>query len=309
MRITPFLLLLLLPLKFLGQINPADSTVQVVAYWDKSEKHTYILTWQKLKVTGKDTIITQDIRYKADVSVLDSTANSYTVEWKYRDYSFGNTTGKQIEQSGMGSVIQSFQNTPARFKTDETGSFKELLNWEEIRDKFKGSFDFIRQTLKLPEEFAAFSENGLSRSSIEEIAIKDIQLFHMFYGIKLNLGVPVEEQIDSGNERIGPLKSDISLLLEQIDFKESLYKLTYYQSYDEATISKTLMPFVLSMLPDAVSDKEKQKINGTKFKSLEDFHMSVNHDSGWPISMLYDRIITFENNEQAIERRTIKFVD
>lgn len=309
MRFTVLVLLFLFPFKFFGQINPADSTVQVVAYWDKAEKHTYALTWQKMKVTGKDTVITQDIRYKADVTVLDSTTNSYIVEWKYKDYSFGNITGKQIEQSGMGSVIQSFQNTAARFTTDETGSFKELVNWEEIRDKFKSSFDFIKSTLKLPGDFPVMNEDGLSRTNIEEIAIKDIQLFYMFYGIKLNLGVPIEEQVDNGNELTGPLKSDISLLLEQIDFENNLYKLTYYQSYDEATIARTLLPLISSMLPDAVSDTEKQKLSTFKFKSFEDFYFCLMHDSGWPASMTYDRVITFENNEQGIERRTVNFTE
>ena len=305
MRSIGLLLLLLLPLKFFGQINPADSTVQVIAYWDKAEKHTYALTYQKLKVTGNDTIVTQDIRYKADISIIESAATGYTVEWKYRDYSFGNTTGKQIEESGMGSAIKLFQNIPVRFTTDENGTFKELLNWEEVRDKLKSSMDIAKNTLKLPEAFSALNEKLLTRADVEDIAIKDVQLFYMFYGQKLNLGVPIEEQVDSGNEITGPVKSDISLLLELIDFEESWYKVSYYQSYDEVAINKVMLPLVISMLSGIIKSSETEDVNKIKFKSFEDFYGSVLHDSGWPISTAYDRIVTLDNDEQAIERRTI----
>lgn len=307
MRFIGLLLPLLLPFKFFGQINPADSTVQVIAYWNKAERHTYDLTYQKLKVVGKDTIITQNIRYKADVEVVDSTANSYTVQWKYRDYSFGNVTGKQIEENGMGSIIKMFQNIPVLFTTDENGAYKELLNWEEISNKFKKSIDFGKNTLKLPIELSAFSEKMFTRADIEDIAIKDIQLFYMFYGLKLNLGVPIEEQADSGNEITGPIKSDISLLLEQINFQDSFYHVSYYQSFDEAAISKAMLPVIISMLSGIVTDK--QNINEIKFKSFEDFYGSTLHDSGWPVSTTYDRIVTLDDDSQGIERRTILLVE
>jgi hypothetical protein len=308
MRVVGLLLFLFFPIKFFGQINPADSTVQVIAYWDKAERHTYALTWQKLKVTGKDTVVTMDISYKADMTVTDSTASGYTVEWKYKDYSFGNSTGKKIEESGMGSMVKSIQNKPVHFTTDENGSFTALTNWEEIRDMFKETIDFAASALKLPEEYKAYT-NNLTRSHIEELTIKDVQIFCMFYGVKLNLGVPIENEVDGGSDATGSIKSDVSLLLQAIDFDESLYEVSFYQNYDEAAIQKLLGTLLDPLLTGVVPDNEKDKFSKMKFSSFEDFYNAVFHDSGWPVSMQHDRVVMFENNEQGIERRTIQLVE
>lgn len=80
MKIYLAVIVLLFSLTVKSQINPADSTVQVVAYWNKNETQTFELRHTKSKIKGNDTIITSNISYKADVTVLDSTATSYTIQ-------------------------------------------------------------------------------------------------------------------------------------------------------------------------------------------------------------------------------------
>lgn len=308
MRIYIFLFILIFPWLAYTQINRADSTVQVIAYWSKGEKHSYNLSYDKFKVVGTDTLTTQDIKYKADFTVIDSTSSGYLIEWKYRDYSFGNVTGKEIEQNGMGSIIKVFEKTPILFLTDQNGSFIELKNWEEVRDKFKSVVEIAKNTLKLPEEYTAFTSN-LTREHIEELTIKDVQMFCMFYGLKLNLGVPIEKQFDSGNETTGPIISDISLLLQEIDFEEELYNISFYQNYDQAAIQKSLASLLSPLLSGVLDKKGLDAVATIKFKSFEDFYTGIFHDSGWPVSMQYDRVIVTEKDEEGIERRTIQLAE
>ena len=47
--------ILLAALNIYGQINMADSTVQVIGYWDNNEKQLYEVTHEKFRVQSFDT--------------------------------------------------------------------------------------------------------------------------------------------------------------------------------------------------------------------------------------------------------------
>lgn len=48
--------LLLLIIRVNCQINIADSTTQVIGFWDINEKQTYLVSNEKLKIQEDDTI-------------------------------------------------------------------------------------------------------------------------------------------------------------------------------------------------------------------------------------------------------------
>lgn len=289
----------------LAQINAADSTVQVVGYWNKNEKHTYDIKFEKFKIKDKDTITLQDIRYKADIEVTDSTENTYTVEWKYKQYSFGNATGRQIAENCISGIIKLFENQVIRFNTDENGSFKTLLNWEELRDKLNAALEALKSAKSYDVEATFLTSLPLNKEGIEDAVLKDMQLFYLFYGIKLQLGVALEQQINTGNSITGSIKSDTSLVLKSINYKEMLYNITYYQGFDAEAISK-LTPIIAFMLADTIfKGSQYYETGNVKIQGLEDFYDVYMHDSGWPLKISYDHVALLPNKEQVIERRTV----
>ena len=64
-----------------GQISVKDSTVQVIGYWAKQETQSYNISYNKFKIKSKDTISRELMNYEVDIKIIDSTANSYTIEW------------------------------------------------------------------------------------------------------------------------------------------------------------------------------------------------------------------------------------
>lgn len=57
----------------IGQINMADSTVQVITYWDKGEQQNYTVTHEKIRLQETDTILREFTTYDVEVTVLDQT--------------------------------------------------------------------------------------------------------------------------------------------------------------------------------------------------------------------------------------------
>ena len=66
-----------------GQINMADSTAQVITYWEKGEKQNYSVTTEKIRITGSDTTSREMMTYDVEITVLNSSDKSYMIEWYY----------------------------------------------------------------------------------------------------------------------------------------------------------------------------------------------------------------------------------
>ena len=73
--------LFLLSSTLFGQIHIQDSMVQVIGYWSKQDTQSYAISYEKIKIKNKDTISRELMNYEVDITILDSTANSYTKEW------------------------------------------------------------------------------------------------------------------------------------------------------------------------------------------------------------------------------------
>lgn len=310
MRILFLLLFVFMANSCIAQINHADSTVQVVGYWNKNERHSYSFRFEKFKVMDKDTTMIHDIRYNGDLEVVDSTERSYTCNWKYKQYSFGNVTGRQIADNGISGLIKLFENQTIKFETDENGSFRTLLNWEELRDKIRNALDALKNTNQVSPEISFLLQQPLDKQSIENTVLKDIQQFYLFYGIKLYIGVPVEQQVDTGSSSTGPITSDTSLLLTNIDFKEKFYNITYYQGFDAESITKLTATIALLLKgTDSFQHTQDSEKKDVEVQGFEDFYEATMHDSGWPLKMIYNRIVSLHDGEQIVERRTITLLE
>ena len=118
----------LLSVNMYGQINEKDSTVQVVAYWSKLDQQSYNVSYEKIKIKSSDTISKELMKYEVDVKIIDATENSYTTEWFYKNFTIdtdNELVKKLTSLSDDMSVI---------IKTDELGSFVEIVNWKDVKE-------------------------------------------------------------------------------------------------------------------------------------------------------------------------------
>ena len=86
MKILITITIAFLPFFLLAQIDSKDSTVQVVAYWELGEEYIYEVNYDTYQVENGDTSSLHLITYEVVVSVKDSTAENYLVEWQYKNF-------------------------------------------------------------------------------------------------------------------------------------------------------------------------------------------------------------------------------
>ncbi|MDX9846850.1 MAG: hypothetical protein RBT74_07710 [Tenuifilaceae bacterium] len=290
---------LLAALAAVGQINIADSTMQVVGYWDMNESLTYVVYNQSVRTQGADTLLNEYTRYEVDVTIVDSTENSYTIKWHYRDYFI------ETDNEVMKRLSSIFEDMSVLIKTDELGSFLEIINWEEIKTFMLITTALMREEFKeIPnmDQFIAHYEALYStKEAIQNSAIDEIHQYYYFHGLNYKLHEEYNSQSTIQNRFGGePFNADITFWLDDInpDDNNAIFRMTQVVDSDELT--NATFEYLTSMA----------NMLGTPPSSRDDFPALTNeitrasriHGSGWVIYSIDTKEVKAENVLQVDTR-------
>ena len=282
-----------------AQINTSDSTVQVVAYWSKNEKQTYSFINEKIKVVDNDSTIKETIKYKVDITILDSTDTGYTIEWKYRGFEASNNV--EIIQD----ITALYNGLSIKFTTDEIGSFQELLNLNEIKEYQKKAFDLLAEKADNPttrKTMEAFRIKITSDSSIVEYSLKDINIFHSFFGIAIGLNETIEESIEEEQPLGEPISTLITIALDEVYIEDASYVIKYWQEFEKEGVKNLLKGFISDFMKTTEMNEMDNSISDI---NLTDYYGAHMHETGWPLFSRFQRTVTV-NGVQSLEVKTIE---
>ena len=285
-----------------GQINIKDSTVQVVAYWSKLDKQSYNISYEKLKIKSNDTISREFMKYEVDVKVIDSTENSYTIEWFYKNFTIDtdNELVKKLTSiSNEMSVI---------IKTDELGAFVEVINWKDVKDYLTEVTKKLENELKDIPNYKKIIANVMNvystKESIEANAVKDAIQFYSFHGVKYKLGEELEGKFEVANNFGGkPFETDVTFSLDEINSEEGNSIIRMKQTVNSKQLTDETYNYLkkIGTFGDNIPERKD-------FPSLtnETWTASrVHGETGWIIYSIETKEIKAEESTN-IEERIIK---
>ncbi len=281
----------LMIIKTYGQINMNDSTVQVIGYWDKNDKQTYIVTNESYKVKDSDTTSRESYKYTVDITIIDSTANSYTIDWFYHDYDI-KADNELIKK--LSSIVEDMTVT---INTDGLGAFKEVKNWKDIRDYiFKATKMLKQETKDIPNfknVIKQIEDMYSTKESIEAAAIKEIQQFYTFHGGKYKLGEEISTSIKITNLYGGePFDTKVLLWLDEINTEDNNSIIRMQQIVNSEQLTKTTFDYLTQM-------SETLKVSGPKWENFpplinETWTSSRIHNAGWVIYSVVTQKVSAE---------------
>ena len=285
-----------------AQINMADSTAQVIAYFDKGERQSYTVTIEKFRIKESDTISKKLTSYDVDITVLDSTKNSYTIQWIY-----GKTTSDEENEFAQ-KLLNLNSELKVIFKTDELGSFTEVLNWKEIRDYMNKRAKILEKDLKsFPEMASLFKQIQMkfaSKEVIEALAIRDIQQFHTFHGANYQLGEVLEGTIETPNVfGSKPFDTYTTLFLDEIDEEDKTVIVRATQKVDSQQLTDATFKYLEKVAKTLKTTVPKRSDIKNLTNEIE--YAARIHTSGWPLS-IWQEVSIFTDNITAVEKRTIE---
>ncbi len=283
---------LLIGLTTFGQINMADSTAQVITYWEKGEKQNYSVIAESIKIIGTDTTSREINTYDVEITVLNADDKSYTIEWLY----------KNITTNSQNSTVQKLMNITKDmkviFKTDELGVFVEVLNWKEIKDFIQKATSTLRKDYKdIPEMDKIIKQieaTYTTREAIESASIKDIQQFHTFHGAKYKLGEVLEGTLKVPNlYGKEPFDCDFTVYLDEINEEDNNFIMRATQEVNKEQLTNATFNFLTTMAKNMKVDPPKRE----DLKELvnETLTASRIHGTGWVIYSLQSTTVTSDN--------------
>ena len=298
-KLLVFGIIILISSNLFSQISIKDSTVQVIGYWSKYDKQSYDVTYEKYKLKNKDTISRELMKYEVDVKIIDSTANSYSIEWFYKNYSI-NTENELVRK--LTSIADDIS---VKIKTDEYGAFLEVINWEEVRDYLEKVTEKLKVELKDVPNYKEIIANVMSiystKESVEANAIKDALQFYKFHGVKYKLGEELTGKLETSNNYGGkPFETNVQYSLDEINETDGNSILRSNEIINSEELTDATYNYL-----------KKSGTFGDKFPARNKFPSLTNEtntaarihgETGWIIYSIETKTITAEETTNIEER-------
>mgnify|MGYP000022262225 CR=1 FL=1 len=287
----------------IAQINKSDSSVQVVSYWNKHDKQRYTITEESYQVkNATDTIKRQLFTYDVDVEVIDSTATSYTIKWLYRNFNVKHSWNPIMEK-----LLSVSNNLPVIIKTSEMGVFKEVVNWEDVRDYIGKGINVIKSEYKdVPSLYPVFEQiqNTFStREAIENSAIQEIQQYYTFHGAKYKLNEEYPGSIKRPNVYGGePFDAEINVYLDEINFNDDNVILRTSQAVNNKQLTDAAYGYVKKMAQNMGAPFNTKRIDFPLAVNNIDTASRIQASTGWVIFSIQTKEVSMDNLLQVDER-------
>jgi len=240
-----------------------DSTVAVIAWFDKRDTMTYWINEGSWIVKDGDTTKISGVSTKVMLTVTDSTKKGYGIEYKFLE--FQNDT---VENSPIGDfqsrlvtrLSDKIAGTTIRFRTDEYGRIKKYENLKEIKKQAKELFDSAcDEMMRLPVMDSLKSLGVNLNAILKEVDIdpivdgytEEIETLFNCHGNEYKAGDYDEHTDESKNAYASDLHMSVNMDPETMEYEIS-------STVDTKIPAKDLKD-MMGALVEMVSDKSLQE--------------------------------------------------
>jgi len=285
-----------------AQMNMKDSTVQVIGYWDRNEKQSYTVSHEEYKVAKGDTLDRNILKYDVGITIIDSTAGSYTIEWDYSNLVV------QSASPMLKKLMKATMLTKAVIKTTECGAFVELLNWKDVRTESIRSIRMLGYELKgtpnldqiLKQQMAKYE----TKESIQNALIDEIKQFYAFHGGVYKYGSDVVSTIQVPNKYGGnPFDAKVTIWVDTLDEKHSYSTLCMTNTVDSVQLWNAAYDY-LSKSASTLAVSLPKKEDFPSFTNVT-YTTAQIHNLGWVIYSIVTKEVEADHvlkvEEQIIE--------
>lgn len=217
----------------------SDSLVQAVGYWSRGEKQTYKVTTEKYRVTGTDTTGREKLQYTGELSVMDSTAEGYILEWHILN----------MQVSARNPVVVKLltlqEGVRIRLRTNDVGVLTGLVNADDVYRHLTAGLPAVRKQFKGTaglEKLIAPVEAGLENpETIETLATHDIRQLLMFHGAQYRMGKEIRSAVMiPGGYGGKALDGEVVTVLDEINSAGNNYILRATETVDRAQLKERM---------------------------------------------------------------------
>lgn len=295
-----------------------DSTIAVIAFFNKNDSIEYSYSKTETKISDSDTTRTSGVEAQFRIVVLDSTSKGYRLEYTPLSWKADNET----DSVKSGIKLEAKSQTPAIFTTDEFGEIQHLENWRTIRDKALPVITkfFDDQYEKNPGIDSIMPKKNLTSllklGFITEDAAKglygDFTTMFTLNGSAYNIGITNTTDSSAGY----PVNISLLATYEEPDTAdENSYPGDYNIRYNAlvtipaSEVQELTSSLLGALLSKELSDKTDEAIDDSlnvpmEVRELTDYHFFLN---GWPKLVRKQTIISLGKETEKVTTETIEW--
>jgi len=289
-------------------IAQQDSTISYVAYWHKGETQKYKIIKKKLEHrNGKET--KNEVKsYITSFTVLDSTATSYLIEYKYENTLFDSSPELTQQMSSLG---EKYRYLTVKYRTDEYGAFQGIENWKEVGKMMNDAFALVVKNTEgakkreLENAMKPLREMYSSKEGIEGLVFKELQTFHGPYGGAFSLTDTIRYEDELPNLMGGsPIKANASIFFQPINYENETCTFINELNPDPEDIRSMVTDMMSKILAatNFKSEAEKKERMAEMNKAFAEMKMDIRDYStytydlatSWPTLVTTKRTIVME---------------
>ncbi|WP_010135982.1 hypothetical protein [Ochrovirga pacifica] len=305
-KIALVILLIGVSTNFYGQILN-DTVAQVVGYWNLNESHMFKVSQEKFTVKEKDTVYTFQSTCDLKITVKDSTATGYTVDWLYTNCLI--TSDNPVYQK----INRLNNNLLVKFKTNELGGVLDIVNWEAVRDTVLQQISSLEEIEKENE----IMKNALqkvktifaSKEGIRNNLMKDAQQFYHFHGGSYELNKKYQGATKVSNSLGGSsFDAQLSVSLDEIDKEEGTIVLRSITEIDSEQLTKVTYDFIKSNMPKEAQSLFPTLIDFPKLTNTTYISSVIHEGTGWTTYTIEEKEVVSKDG-LAVENKIIEFIE
>lgn len=185
-----------------------DSTINVIAWFNKHDTVTYRVSESSWKLNGTDTVLTASYSMIARISVVDSTANGYKMDYTFLDFPAETLPDSaseidRFQHQITDKLARKIVGTTVHFETDEYGRITKYNNLGQIKKQAKSLFkEALNEFSKLPEiqelKKMGFDVKGYSKNvdtdKLVDGYLEELNMLFMYHGLSMQPGENTEHE-------------------------------------------------------------------------------------------------------------------
>jgi hypothetical protein len=287
--------LLLTCFNVFAQNKTTDSSATCVAYWKNGEQKVYLINRTREKYEGNELKSKFDYTCEAHIHIKDSTKEGYTIEWVNKNYQ--SPTG----DPNIKAMNVLYKGLKFLYKTDETGAFKELVNWEDVRDFYinLAAFSIPKNNDTAREAFNKTKAMFQSREVVEASLIKEVQLLHIPYGYEFSTtGQNAQTTLPNvfgGN----PIPAIQTIRISELKPGTGSFQIAMTQEIDKLNATSFVKDIIKMFgTPDPKTSEEIDSVL-SNFEITDTRAFTVQVNSGWMSKVVYKQMAKADAMKQT----------
>ncbi|WP_149913943.1 hypothetical protein [Sphingobacterium cavernae] len=286
--------------------SDSTKTINLISYISKGETLNYSVTKTRIDSSSTKDPKTTEAAFNFKITVKDSTDSNYVISYYRTADVFSNPKLIELPDEMQKKLID-LSTIKFDYETNELGTFKRILNEEQLADKIASDLKQIFEMFSKKksdtniQKFLEDFQGSIDPKSLITTYAQDIQALHYALGASFNLQdtIPFEEEI------VAPI------LNAPITMNGILYCDEYEQENDfisiiqEKTVEGNFMEKVFDFFKK-YENKEKP-FNEQDFKDLQMdiyFHNTYQYNSVYGVATYIElyKEITADGKDESIKR-------